>query len=186
MRNLLFLIALMTSGGAMSEVTEFDCQPCRDVYEHPEDYGNFAFNLVFGENATLDLTQGNRLRITNPQQQWAEVDLNFILETYGISISIFFITYNITAPNGMVQIVVQDPSGKQTIRSVFADSKDLVVGDGSIPTPLPSAPAPDPEPTPEKPNSAGSGTELIDWGQEGPYYWYREMPGFSLHLAGSQ
>ena len=78
MRSLILIFTLFacaTSTTSLAAVAEFDCDACRDVYDYPRDFGNHAFNLVFGTAQVIDLAEGGRVRITNPAGQSAEVDL---------------------------------------------------------------------------------------------------------------
>ena len=165
--------------------TSIKCAECRDVYKHPEDYGNFAYNSVFGSRATLGAAQGDLVKVIGPGGQWAIVDLNFVMQSTGLSVNIYFLHYAVALPNGRIQMVIQDPKGNITIREVYSRSPDLVVGNG-----VPASSAPEPEPAtttqpnldnyrmPKTPSRAGPiGTPCC---QTGEFYWYYDMPEFQI------
>jgi len=185
MRKLLLIVITMSVLPLLSEQawsadpTVVACAQCRDVYEHPGDYGNHAYNQVFGRNPTLSFVQGDLMRIVAPSGQWAVVDLNFIFQATGLSLNLAIVSYAYSIPTGKVQMVVQDPRGGISEFQAFAASPDLLVGDGAY-----SPPAPDPEPEPEPEpatNQAvpyGGATEIICC-QSGTFYWYYSQPAFS-------
>lgn len=193
MRSALILILCLIGNAAWSaETTQVSCSQCRDVYQHPEDYGNFAYNSVFGSNPTLSFTDGDIVRVIAPNGQWAIVDLNFVLEPLGLSVNIVILNYAIAVPNGRIQMVIQDPRGDITTREVYALSPDLMVGDGTVTQPPPPPPpAPDPAPVSSAADlqdvnftqyatgssTGGFGTMCC---QTGEFYWYYDMPEFRI------
>jgi hypothetical protein len=176
------LLCLTTNIAWSADLTEVRCGQCRDVYEHPQDYGNFAYNQVFGSNPTLSFAQGDIMKVVSPSGQWAVVDLNFVSNQTGLSFSIYFLYYSLAVPNGRIQMVVQDPKGNITEFQAYALSPDLEVGGGTSP-PTQSEPEPEPEdPTPVKSNTAGGGQEIICC-QSGAFYWYYDQPAFSMQFG---
>ena len=185
MRSLIIIgfVCTLACGQALAATVEVDCAACRSVYEFPADYGNQAFNQVFHTDE-LSLAEGSKTLVKNPEGHWAMVDLNFVVEVTGFTFIVPIGSYQFFEPNGRISIFVQDPRGKSTEYMVLVGSPPLLVGDGSVQSTT-SEPEPDPEPAvTEEPNKAGGGTEILDYGQDGAYYWYMDQPEFNF-ITGS-
>lgn len=183
MRNLLLLSLLVFSSAVWADPAAL-CQGCRDPGLYPQDYGNFVFNEVFGETPTLSLVDANQIVVTNPQGQWAMVDLNFEVTDTGINLNLLLIGTEFTMLTGRIQIEVQDPYGNMTVYYVFANSPELAVGDGTIE----SDPVAESEPddadsgSTTTTSSGGEYTSYTYWGVDGTWYWYYEQTEFANAL----
>lgn len=178
------VISMLAASHAQSaDLTTVECPQCRDVYRYPSDFGNHAYNQVFGSNPTLGFAEGDVMRVVAPNGQWAVVDLNFVFQEIGLSVNLVVFTYAISVPNGKIQMIVQDPRGKISEFEAFALSPDLLVGDGSV-----TAPPPEPEPEEEavqeteKVSSHAAGEEIVCC-QSGTFYWYYDQPAFSIQFG---
>ena len=177
MRSVLLTLLMLTGSMASADMRQIECGACRDVYQHPTDFGNFAFNLVFGDQPLLTMADGSQVKIWNPAGQWAIVDLNFVLQYEGLSFSIVFLTINLIAPTGTIQIQVQDPKGQMTEYEVFASSSDLIVGEGSLEATTETA-SPESEDSTLSYSSGGVGSSTGSGGgsYNTSYYWYWSSP----------
>lgn len=182
MRNLLLLSLLLCSSALWADPAAL-CQGCRDPQLYPQDYGNFVFNEVFGDTPTVSIVEANQILVTNPQGQWAVVDLNFEAMEIGFSLNLLIVGTDFTMLTGRIQIEVQDPYGTMTVYYVFANSPELVVGDGTIE----SDPVAESEPddadsgsadTTATTSSGGEYTSYTYWGVDGAWYWYYEQTEF--------
>ncbi len=184
MRKYLLLAAVLVSNVALAAPTPVSCSLCRDVYQHPEDYANHAYNQVFGENPTLSMAEGDLMKIVAPNGQWAIVDLNFILQPTGLSFNIIVLSYSVSLPDGKIEMVVQDPRGGFSNYQAFTQSPDLIVGDGTEPatSPTETVEQPEDEPPLQKASSHSGGLEVICC-QSGAYYWSIEQIGFGMQLG---
>ncbi len=138
MHKLAFLMLLLASSPAWS--VKLICADCRDPELHPMDFGNFAYNQVFGSQAWLSPSQGNRIEVRNLQGQWAMVDLNFILQESGLTINMGFLSFSVITPTGSIEIKVQNASGVVITYEVFTGTPDLQVGVLTNEPPTPTTP----------------------------------------------
>ena len=189
MGKVLFLGLLISASSVMAaDLTHVSCMQCRDVYQHPEDYGNFAYNSVFGDDATVSIADGDIMKVEGPNGQWAVVDLNFVLEQTGLSLNITFLSYAVSLPNGQIQMVTQDPRGKVTVRYAFILSPDLKVGDGTPPPP--TAPLTQQQAEDYRAQlpqtSSGGGPVGTPCCQSGEFYWYYDMPEFRIQTLNKE
>ncbi len=132
MRSLVLLILLLASSPAWS--LKLICEDCRNPALYPMDFGNFVFNQVFGSNAWVPISEGGRIEVRNLNGQWAVVDLNYVLQTSGLTINLGFLSIGLIAPTGLIQIKVQTASGALMTYEVFVNSPDLIVGAGNTQT----------------------------------------------------
>jgi len=198
MRKLLTAILIILSPTVWADPIELLCSDCRDVYDQPIDFGNFAFNQVFGDTPFLSFKEGDKVIVWNTDGQWALVNLDFIVSQTSLSFSLLFISYDLRAPNGEIRIQVQDPRGTLTEYRVIASSPDLTVGEATptVTPPLdtstaePSEPSESVEPEPVEPvisdEKEGGGGGTTDWGHEGAYYWYLDQSQFNLNVTTSE
>ena len=181
-RFVLLLLALLTASAALAQHQTLSCIECRDVREHPYDFGNYAFNMLvepLDDDFSIFTTYTASAYVWNRQQQWALVQLQDIIEDTGVSVYYGVISFPVEKSTQFVRITVQDMYGRTTTYEVFETSRALVVGDGTPP------PATSPETTDldtSKPNTQGSGEEVICC-QDGAYYWYYDQPAFSLQFG---
>lgn len=180
MYKYLFLSIILSSGTAWAEPTSVACDLCRDVYQFPDDYANHAYNQVFGEDPVLSFIEGDTMLVVATNGQWAIVDLNYILEPTGWSLSILILSHAISIPNGRIEMIVQDPRNTISSFQAFTHSPDLLVGDGS--TPPPAEDTSEEELVTEKADSHGGGQEIVCC-QEGAYYWYADQVGFNIQIG---
>lgn len=170
MRKLLLLALLAICTPAWADPSLY-CTACRDVYGYPMDFGNYAYNEVLGASPSLPMADGGRLIVVNPAGQWAVVDMSFILDPIGISLSLLVVSWSVHLPDGRVSIRVQDPRGDTTDYYVFSGTPDLLVGDGSAGT---TQPEPEAEiPAINKPGGGGSASDF-------DYIWYPNYMGMVL------
>lgn len=132
MRSLVLLILLLASSPAWS--LKLICEDCRNPALYPMDFGNFVFNQVFGSNAWVPISEGGRIEVRNLNGQWAVVDLDYVLQTSGLTINLGFLSIGLIAPTGLIQIKVQTASGALMTYEVFVNSPDLIVGAGNTQT----------------------------------------------------
>jgi len=117
------LAALLLISPLLSEIsfaqhgaTENYCERCRDPYEHPDDYVNFAYDQIYGDDSWMDFDQADDFYITNPDGYVVYVDVDFVmhgLDFLGTSLPLW--------PTNFLQIAVALPNGNiyTTQRSVF-------------------------------------------------------------------
>lgn len=121
MRNLFFLLffAVFFAGGealAQLNAQEIFCQACRDPYDHPEDWANFAFNQVYGDQAWMDFDQADDFFLYNRTGDRVYVDVDYIMKgfrLFGQNLPLW--------PRNKLRIEVVLPNGKirAYIRSIF-------------------------------------------------------------------
>ena len=159
MRNLIVLLLLATGilalpGHAQEGAISVICEDCRDPHEHPDDWVNFAFNQIYGEDAWMDFDQADDFWIHNLDGDRVYVDVDYVMigiKVYGNELPLW--------PANLLQFTLVLPDGRilEQLRSIFM-------------TPLP-VPAPDgPETTPDSddPGSAGDGGESGNEGVDEP------------------
>lgn len=110
--------------------TENYCERCRDPYEHPDDYINYAYDQIYGDDSWMDFDQADDFYITNPDGFVVYVDVDFImqgLEFFGFTVPMW--------PTNQIQISLALPNGSiyTTRRSVFHQT---------LPVPTSQDPAP--------------------------------------------
>ena len=117
------LAALLLISPLLSEIslaqlgaTQNYCERCRAPYEHPNDYVNYAYNQIYGDDSWMDFDQADDFYISNPDGFVVYVDVDFVmhgLDFLGTSLPLW--------PTNFLQIAVALPNGniytKQ--RSVF-------------------------------------------------------------------
>lgn len=96
--------------------TENYCGQCRDPYDHPDDYVNFAYGQVYGDYGWMDFDQADDFFIVNPDGFVVYVDVDFImqgLEFFGLTLPMW--------PTNQLEISLALPNGTlyTTRRSVF-------------------------------------------------------------------
>jgi hypothetical protein len=121
MRNLttslllcLFLASSVAHAQANAEVVT--CNQCRDPLKHPDDYVNFAFNQIYGDEGWMNPEQADDFYIENADGIRVYVDVDFVMHGFqflGIDLPIW--------PDNLLQIRVALPNGLviEAIRSVF-------------------------------------------------------------------
>jgi len=117
------LAALLLISPLLSEIsfaqlgaTENYCERCRNPYEHPDDYVNFAYDQIYGDDGWMDFDQADDFYITNPDGHVVYVDVDFVMHSFeflGTSLPIW--------PTNLLQIVLALPNGNiyTTHRGVF-------------------------------------------------------------------
>lgn len=73
---------------AQDDYMEITCDACRDPYDRPRDYRNFAYNLVFGPDGYLTYDQADFFRIKNSAEELVSVDINMDLEVFTLDFGI--------------------------------------------------------------------------------------------------
>jgi hypothetical protein len=62
------------------------CNECRDPYEFPRDYRNFAYNQLFGPDGTMTYEQGDFFQVVNASGQSVFVDMNMDLDVFTLDL----------------------------------------------------------------------------------------------------
>ena len=121
MRNL-FVVLLSIStlwadmGFAQQGATDNYCEYCRDPHEHPDDYVNFAYNQIIGDNGWMDPDLADDFYIYNPDGFVVYVDVDFVMtsgEFLGLKLPLwptYMLHFTLALPNGTLYV---------TRRSVF-------------------------------------------------------------------
>jgi len=114
----LLLISPLVSDISFAQrgATENYCERCRDPYEHPDDYVNYAYDQIYGDDGWMDFDQADDFYIINPDGFVVYVDVDFImrgLELFGLSLPMW--------PTNQLQISLALPNGNiyTTRRRVF-------------------------------------------------------------------
>jgi hypothetical protein len=184
MRSLLLAALLLTVGlPAYAAHQQLICADCRDVREHPRDYGNYAYNMLIeplDDDFSIFRTYSTSTYVWSPDKQWALVSLVDIIENTGVSLHYGFISFPVEKSTEFVRITVQDMFGEKMTYEVFETSRPLVVGSTTTAPP----PSPPPSSTTKFNSSKGStsGEEIICC-QDGTYYWYYDKPAFSMQFG---
>ncbi|MGE0626022.1 MAG: hypothetical protein AB7I04_18920 [Pseudomonadales bacterium] len=129
MRKHLLLLLLTLPASVFGQTLE--CSACRDVRQHPTDFGNHVFNETFVIAQTYGATILNvNATVKNKLGQTAVVYLSRVLEDSGLNLGIPpFFYYQVPYPSPYVQIAVQDAWGTLTTYQVLISSRPLIVGD---------------------------------------------------------
>lgn len=125
----LFVLGVMIASTAQGNITQLTCAECRDPRANWEDYGNFAYNQVFGANATLTPSEGSKMTVINPQDRWAVVDLDFVLGDTGMTALLGFLSLEIPSIPDTVQITVYTDTGQVFSTRAIPNGLSLIVGD---------------------------------------------------------
>lgn len=194
----LWLTLLLIAVPATAEHQTLICADCRDVQEHPTDFGNYAFNTLIeplDDDFSIFTTYSTSTYVWNRQQQWALVLLEDVIENVGISVTWAGINIPVQISSPFTRITVQDQYGKTISYDVVETSSPLVVGDGTVTQPPPPPPPPPPAPDPAPVSSAAdlqdvnftqyaTGSSTGGFGtmccQTGEFYWYYDMPEFRI------
>jgi hypothetical protein len=133
MRNLILSLLLclcFVSGTAQAQANAevVTCEQCRDPLEHPDDYINFAFNQIYGNDGWMNPEQADDFYIENADGVQVYVDVDFVMH----GISMFGIDLPIW-PENLLQIRVALPNGLvvEAIRSVFMSPLPVPSSSGS-------------------------------------------------------
>lgn len=117
------LVALLLISPLLSEIsfaqlgaTENYCEQCRDPYEHPDDYVNYAYDQIYGDDGWMDFDQADDFYISNPDGFVVYVDVDYVMhghQLFGLSLPIW--------PTNLLQITLALPNGTiyTTLRGVF-------------------------------------------------------------------
>ncbi len=171
----IFLLALALP--ALGQHQVLLCPECRDVTEHPRDYGNHAFNQLiapipddqFGPFSTYATTA----YVWNTSGEYALVRLEDVLEQLSVVINYQLFTLPLQVSSDFVEIFVQSMHGDSMTYQVLETSQPLTVG-GRLPEP-----EPDPA-TETKVATHAAGEELCC--QSGTFYWYYDQPQFDIRF----
>ena len=130
---LLFSVLCAAAAHAQSGAINVVCEDCRDPLDHPDDWANFAFNQIYGEEAWMDFDQADDFWITNLDGDRVYVDVDYVMKgvnVFGNEVPLW--------PTNMLQITLVLPSGQvlEVLRSIFMTP---------LPVPAPSGPDADPD-----------------------------------------
>ena len=130
---LLFSVLCAAAAHAQSGAINVVCEDCRDPLDHPDDWANFAFNQIYGEDAWMDFDQADDFWITNLDGDRVYVDVDYVMKgvnVFGNEVPLW--------PTNMLQITLVLPSGQvlEVLRSIFMTP---------LPVPAPSGPDADPD-----------------------------------------
>ena len=128
MLKFLSIVFLLAAVDAFAGPMEIKCLQCRDPQLYPKDYGNFAFNQVFGENSWVSLSQGNLLKISNRADRWAMVDLNHTLIYTPININLGIISTEFVMFSPEISIAVYSDTGNKHTYAAIPSGSNLIVG----------------------------------------------------------
>ena len=127
---LLLLVAIFAAelANAQSGAMKVVCDNCRDPLSYPDDWANFAFNQIYGDDAWMDFDQADDFWIYNLNGDRVYVDVDFVMDgvnVFGNELPLW--------PTNLVQITLALPNGQilEVLRSVFMTS---------LPVPAPSGP----------------------------------------------
>jgi hypothetical protein len=151
MRNVVFALLLVSAAVsdvalAQANAEVVTCDTCRDPNLYPDDYVNFAFNQVYGEQGWMDFDQADDFFIENADGQRVYVDVDFVMrgmDIHGFVVPIW--------PENMLHITIALPNGLvySAIRSIF-----------QRPLPVPSSSEPgEEEPVRDNDNDNGEGVD---------------------------
>lgn len=100
------IFILCAANASAGPYLQIICADCRGP-AFQRDYGNFAFNQVFGENAWVSPELGSELIIYNLQGHSVFVDMNFILSNYTSLNLIDLFEIQFGWPTGDIRIATQ-------------------------------------------------------------------------------
>lgn len=137
MRSTLLIICMLTSLNVWADMVEVLCSACRDPDEFPRDYGNTAYNQVFGQSGWMSLDQADKILITNLNNRWAVVDVNFVLVPLKTSVRFPFLSIEVMVPTEEIALTVFTDTGHVERYRTMISGRDLIVG---LPDNLPLSP----------------------------------------------
>jgi len=109
-------LCLLLPSAVWADLNVF-CDDCRTGV--PTDYGNFAYNQVFGTDRWINWDAGDRFSVTNGAGETFRVDLDFEVEatTFGLGLGkcVYGFCFNIQIPNysGDVRVSVRRLNGME-------------------------------------------------------------------------
>ncbi|MDJ0812432.1 MAG: hypothetical protein QNJ23_01790 [Woeseiaceae bacterium] len=164
----LFILLLMIAAAlpaavlAQSGAIRIVCEACRDPIAFPDDWANFAFNQVYGDEAWLDFDQADDFWIRNLDGDQVYVDVDFVMRGFNILGNEWPLW-----PTNMVQITLGLPNGHmlEVLRSVF------VTG-----LPVPSSPGPGQDDNGSGGGGADSGNDGVDEPEPGDNEEPQDLP----------
>ena len=149
---LLILSASVLAGSAFAQSGAISvvCEDCRDPHEYPNDWANFAFNQIYGDDAWMDFDQADDFWIVNLDGDRVYVDVDYVMtgiSVFGAEIPLW--------PTNLLQITLALPDGQilEVLRSIFMTP---------LPVPSPSGPDPDPDGSGSSGGGGESGNDGVD------------------------
>ena len=127
MRKLIMLLILSTtiltgSALAQSGAISVVCEDCRNPLEHPDDWANFAFNQIYGDDAWMDFDQADDFWIVNLDGDRVYVDVDYVMtgiNVLGAEIPLW--------PTNLLQITLALP--RVRLRITDEQGQDVPQGD---------------------------------------------------------
>jgi hypothetical protein len=121
MRRLIVLLTVLAAlalpvAEAQLNAVEILCEECRDPDRYPDDWANFAFNQVYGDEAWMDFDEADDFFIYNLRGDRVYVDIDYIMKgfnVFGQELPLW--------PQNKLSIELALPNGKilKYIRSIF-------------------------------------------------------------------
>lgn len=128
---ILLVLAVLAANEAIAQANaeELVCAACRDPHVYPDDFVNFAFNQVYGDESWLPVEQADDFFVSNLDGQRVYVDVDFVF--YGIGFRGMRLPL---WPRYLLHITLALPNGTiyEAPRSVFLHP---------LPVPAPGGPA---------------------------------------------
>lgn len=83
---LLAILAATASPTAQSQLNAINllCEECRDPIRYTDDWANFAFNQVYGDEAWMDFDQADDFFIYNLRGDRVYVDIDYVMEGFNL------------------------------------------------------------------------------------------------------
>lgn len=115
---LLALTFLFVAGDAPAQLNArvIFCDECRDPLRYPDDWANFAFNQVYGDEAWMDFDEADDFYLVNRNKDRVYVDVDYVMKgfnVFGKELPLW--------PKNKLQIELALPNGRLVtyIRSIF-------------------------------------------------------------------
>lgn len=125
----LFLPFVAGNAPAQLNAQELFCGECRNPLRYPDDWANFAFNQVYGEEAWMDFDEADDFFIVNRNRDRVYVDVDYVMKgfnLFGKELPLW--------PKNKLQIELALPNGRIVtyIRSIFMHPLPVPAGDNEI------------------------------------------------------
>ena len=145
---LLAVCVVATPANAQDGAIHIVCEDCRDPLRYPDDWVNFAFNQIYGEDAWMNFDQADDFWIYNLDGDRVYVDVDYVMD--GVNV---FGNELPLLPTNLLQFTLVLPNGQilELLRSVFM-----------APLPVPSPAGPEANPDSSGTTGSESGNDGVD------------------------